>query len=209
MTSSQKCALAARSFRAGAGYELVAYDRLAPEEAVVLAELRANADFYGILRPVAGSGRTIRAVDRDTALLWLGARSPGALPFFVWEGPRESAHRRVAQLVLDGVLEVEHDGTFVSGARALPAIVDRSPEVEGGRASELALAALRHGQMLELRDPAVLAARLYRHGAIPLSPRWVRRAGDTAQTRHFLGIAHTTSLARLLRERFSEVAHNE
>jgi hypothetical protein len=206
MTSPQQHALARRSFRSGSEYDLVAYDRLPPQEAVLLAELRADANFYGILRPIAGSARNIRAVDRDTALLWLGAQTPGALPFFVWEGPPAATHRRVVQLVLDGVLEVEHEGAFVSGAKAFPVIGEEAASCEGAeRAGELALAALRYGQALRLGDPDLLAARLYRYGTMPLTPTWARRLPDPALTLGFLGASEGTALAHRLRTCFTEV----
>src|SRR6185369_11565936 len=106
-----------RHFRAGSDYELVVFDRLAENEQLVLAELRDDPSFYGVLRPREGTNRTFRAVDRDTALLWFSAQQPGRLPFFAWhgDGNGSTAGRRIAQLVLDGVLEIEHDGEFVSG----------------------------------------------------------------------------------------------
>ncbi|MEO8336356.1 MAG: hypothetical protein ABI664_15360, partial [bacterium] len=169
--------LAERSFRAGTEYELVVYDRLAAEEQMLLAELREDAGFYGILRPREGSSRTIRAVDRDTALLWLGAQSPGRLPFFVWESESEMplAERRVTQLVLDGVLEIETEGAYVSGARALDLLPRRNAGARTGRLRTLSHDALRYGASLALESPEELASRLYCYGGLPLSPAWTRR----------------------------------
>ena len=179
-----------RRFRAGSEYELVVYDRLPAEEQLLLAELREDAEFYGILRPREGSGRTIRTVDRDTALLWLGAQSPGPLPFFVWESEREMslAERRVTQLVLDGVLEIESNGAYVSGARALDILPKRDARAPTGRLRALSQEALRFGETLALESPEELASRLYSYGGLPISPAWTRRLQTSDDVLAFLGV---------------------
>src|SRR6267378_714411 len=85
MTDGSITSLSQRTFRAGAAYDLVVFDRLLPEEQVFVAELRTDPSFYGLLRPRPGSGRTVKAVGKETALLWLTLQSPGQLPFFVLE----------------------------------------------------------------------------------------------------------------------------
>jgi hypothetical protein len=202
--------LAAHSYRAGADYDLVVFDRLPPEEQALLAELREEPDFYGILRPREGSARTIRAVDRDTALLWLGAREPGPLPFFVWDGGVEPAvaERRVARLVLDGVLEIQLDGAFVSGPRALP-ILPRREAGRTGRLGALSRDALRYGASLRLSEPDELAARLYGFGAVPVSPTWSRRLAGSDDVLRFLGAGPGTALHRRLATRFTREAEPE
>ena len=199
--------LAQRSFRAGAGYDLVPFDRLGPEEQVLLAELCENARFYGILRPRPGTGRTIRAVDRDTALLWFGAQSPGKLPFFAWEGGADTrgADRRVAQLVLDGVLEIEQEGEYVSGAAALSILPARDTDGPTGYLGDLSLEALRYGQRLKLDDGDALAARLYGYGGIPITPAWDRRLPDSTSVLTFLGVRPGTALQGRLASQFSRV----
>jgi hypothetical protein len=196
-----------QNFRAGAEYDLVVFDRLALQEQAMLAELRQDAGFYGILRPHDGSGRTMRSVDRDTALLWLGAQSPGRLPFFVWDGADQAlAARRIVQLVLDGVLEIEHDGAFVSGARALPLL--RPPEVarRSGRLRALADQALYYAESLELNDADALAACLYSYGAAPLSPSWTRRFRDGDDVLAYLGATVGTAMYRNLTTHFNRAS---
>ena|SRR5215470_14366718 len=95
MSLDSVASLAGRNFRAGKAFELVVFDRLPPEEQAFLAEMRADPEFYGILRPHPGTGRTIKSVTRDTALLWLTLQSPGPLPFFVFSGDAEAAVKAV------------------------------------------------------------------------------------------------------------------
>jgi hypothetical protein len=183
------------TFRAGGSYELIVYDRLPAEERLLLAELCEDPDFYGILRPRDGTGRTIKTVDRDTALLWLTLQTPGALPFFARDDG-ETARRRLLEFVLDGALEIEQDGEFVSGSAALSHLRERRESAAEGRLSKLSHDALRHGQALRLDDPEELSARLYSYGAIPLTAAWERRLLDGPAVLDFLGAADGTSLRR-------------
>lgn len=194
--------LAARTLRAGAAYELVSFDRLPPAEQLLLAELRGEPGFYGVLRPRAGTGRTLRAVDRDTALLWLSLQAPAPLPHFAREGDDDPG-RRVAELVLDGVLEVEDDdGRFVAGPAALRlaagADAARAGDAPTSRLDRLADAALRHAAALGDDDVERLTARLYGYGRLPLTPAWTRRLPDRAATLAHLGAASGGRLHRAL-----------
>jgi hypothetical protein len=189
---------AGRTFRAGSAYDLVVFDRLPIEEQIVLAELRADPNTYGVFRPRAGSGRTFRAVTRDMALLWLTLREPGPLPFFVWSGEEEAAAKAISALVLDGVLEIEEAGHFVSGSAAAALLVGTSQAPAERRLAILSQQALWYGQALRLNDPTRLALRLYNFGRQPVTPAWHRRAADEDSVLAYLGAAPGTDLARRL-----------
>src|SRR6185295_16193880 len=100
-----------RELRANPHYELVLSDRLEPELRRSLADLEKDPGFYGVLRSRSGSGTSVKAVDRDTALLFLTLREPGPLPSYVRRIP--DAADTVARLVADGVLEIATEGGFV------------------------------------------------------------------------------------------------
>jgi hypothetical protein len=131
------------------------------------------ADVYGLLRPRRGAALAARAVSADTALLFLSLAEPGPVP--------EYARRKLGdggeleRLVADGVLELERDGAFVSGARAVRER-EREPAAGGrGRIGELTRAALRHGQALAGAPAALVAQRLYLYGRVPVTPARTRR----------------------------------
>jgi hypothetical protein len=209
MTKTTSEELARRTFRAGGAYELIVFDRLPPEEQAPLAELGADADFYGILKPRAESGRTIKVVGKDTALLWLTLQAPGPLPFFVWSGEPETAARAVTELVLDGVLEIAEGERFVSGPAAAELLLPRAGAAPRGRLAELSLAALRYGEGLRLDEPQRLAARLYGFGRAPVSPAWARRLSGREAVLAFLGAAPETPLRRKLEEGWQTAADGE
>ncbi|MET0555438.1 MAG: hypothetical protein ABW221_20515 [Vicinamibacteria bacterium] len=189
--------LAARRFRAGSLFDLVVFDRLPHAEQAPLAELRADPDFYGVLRPRPGSGRTVKVAGRDVALLFLTLGTPGPLPFFVWGEDPEDAAREVLDLVLDGVLEMEEEGAFVCGSAALRLA---APGASGpsGRIGRLSQEALRHVEALALDDPNEIAGRLYGYGRLPVSPDWERRLPDAAAVLAFVGAAPGGPVARQL-----------
>jgi hypothetical protein len=190
--------LAGRNFRAGKAFELVVFDRLPPEEQAFLAEMRADPDFYGILRPNPGSGRTIKSVTRDTALLWLTLQSPGPLPFFVFSGDAEAAVKVVWEFVLDGVLEMEENGSFVAGSEAADLLSNGRRSVMQGQLARLSMLALRYGEKLGFDDPQLLAAWLYQFGRQPVSPFWARRLADSEAVLAFLGAGTGSDLRHRL-----------
>jgi hypothetical protein len=174
--------------RANPIYDLVLYDRLSAEERRALSELAKASGFYGILRPRDGSGAGVKSVDRDTALLFLTLREPGPLPYYVRASLGEGAARTVARLVADGVLEIEREGSFVSGAGAADLSLEKGRANGTGRLAELSRAALRYSQALAVDDPGVLSWRLYSFNRRPLTPRWKRLLASTEAVERYLRI---------------------
>jgi hypothetical protein len=182
----------ARPLRASARYDLVLYDRLPEAERRALAEMARSPGFYGILRPREGSGLGLKAVDRDTALLFLTLREPGPLPSYAHAVLGESAQRTVARLVADGVLEIEDGGAFVSGPSALGLFQAASAGEARGRLAALSVEALRHAEglgALGLDDPVRLSWSLYTFNRRPLTPRWARLLTGPEAVQSWLGIA--------------------
>lgn len=185
--------LTALPFRANPAYELVLFDRLPPEQSGgdVLEALRRDPSFYGVLRPrQEAPGLGLKSVDRETALLFLTLREPGPLPGYVRAVFGEGAARAILRLLAEGVLEVEHGGTFVGGPAALGRLAPGAAAGVGrGRLAELSVAALRHAQRLPLEDPLELSFRLYSFHRRPLTPGWRRRLGSPQAVDGFLGVS--------------------
>ncbi|HZO98307.1 MAG TPA: hypothetical protein VFB42_13145 [Gaiellaceae bacterium] len=171
--------------RANPAYELVPLERLPAGERALAGEASAGEDLYGLLRPAPGSALAPRAAGADLALLVLTLREPGPLPAFA-ERRLAGDPAPLARLVLDGVLEVEREGAFVSGPAALGAPA-RAP-APSSRVAELSLAALRHGAALEGVPLELLAFRLYAFGRRPLTPRLAARLPDERAVARFLGV---------------------
>ncbi|HVG07951.1 MAG TPA: hypothetical protein VNM67_09610 [Thermoanaerobaculia bacterium] len=183
-----------RGFRANPSFELVLFDRLEPRERETLADLRKDPDFYGILRPrEASTTLGIKSVDRETALLFLTLREPGALPSYMRTMLGDGVLRVVARLVADAILEVEEtpgEPRFISGAPALALFGERrsGQNGAGGRLAEISLAALRYAQDLAEDDPLALSFRLYGYNRRPLTPVWKRLLPKGDQVLAWLGV---------------------
>ncbi len=194
MTHELAGELARRRFRTGSAFELVLVDRLPIEEQAALSELRNDPEFYGVLRPRGDGGRTVKVVDRDTALLWFTQMSPGVMPGFVWREDPVEAVRGVTQLVLDGVFEMECDGAFVSGPDAVRHFAGARRQGRVGRLQRIALDALAYAETLPAEDGPSLANRLYEYGRVPISPEWARRLPNADAVLAYVGAAPGTDV---------------
>ena len=182
-------ALAARPFRASPHYELVLLDRLAPEERAALGELESWSDTYGLLRPRPESGLELRPASMEVALLFLTLEQPQPLPAYVRAQLGDDLDRSIGRLVLDGVLEIEHEGGYVCGAKAGELVLSSHSEGGRGRIGEVSVAALRYAQELADLPASLLALRLYFYGRQPVSPELRRRLPDDSAVASYLGIA--------------------
>lgn len=185
--------------RASRAYELILFDRLPSEQQDALKDLTKDPDFYGVLIPQEGSTRNTKAVSQDTALLFLTLSEPGRLPAYARAKLGDSCNQAVAELVLDGVLEIAREGRFVCGSEAYDLIYEESPAAEArGTLARLAQDALEYAQALDIDDSARLSARLYFYNRVPLSPRWRRRLPDQAAVAAYLEIESGGASRRLL-----------
>lgn len=124
-----------------------------------------------MLEPVVPGWRRSHLVTAQTADLFRRTAQP-ARP----DPPPDPAD--LARLVLDGILEVEHQDTFLSGPEAHHLFFGTVAPVPAGRLSQLSLAALRLAVATGVDEPRALADRLYRYNTRPASPAWRRRFGD-------------------------------
>lgn len=175
--------------RANPAYELVLLDRLDLAEQELVAEAGGAGDVYGMLRPRRGSTLEPQAVSSDTALLFLTLADGAPLPRYVRLRLGAGAERAIGRLVLDGVLELEQGGGYVSGAKAAPLLMTERSDGGRGRIGELSIAALRYGQELSALGGPLLALRLYFYGRLPASPALRDRWPDEESIGAYLGIA--------------------
>jgi hypothetical protein len=173
-------------FRTADAYELVLFDRLSAGQQTAFAELQRDPNFYGLLRPRHDSTRTIKAVTRDSALLLLSLTTPGSLPFFVRREP--NAVEAISDLVLSGILEIEHDGEFVSGVAATSLLVSSPTSANEHPLTRLSLDAIRFAAEHRLPDVGRVAGELYQFNRQPLTPRWSRALRDREAVLSFAGL---------------------
>jgi hypothetical protein len=178
--------------RANPAYDIVSRDALTPACAALARALDAVPEVYGAAVPREPARLAPKALDCDTALLLLSLREPATLPWFARVKLGHRARPVIETLVLEGVLEVERDGSFVSGPALL---VDTAETLDSAvrardacRLTRLSHAALAYGAALSIDDADALARRLYGYHAVPLSPAWQARLGDRASVERHLGL---------------------
>lgn len=175
-----------RQFRANPAFELVTPDRLPARYRPDVGE----ADLGLVLLPRAGRGISAKVLNGMAANLVRSLAVAGPLPADAVADAGATTNEAVARLVLDGALEIEGDGGFVSGPRAHGVVfAGRHRAPPSGRLAELSHRAIRYGQALPIDDVATLSRRLYTFGAVPRSPRWEALVGPEDDLTGLLGLA--------------------
>lgn len=176
-------------FRANLRYEPVQFERLHAEQIDALGEIPKDPELYGILRPREGAVLPVKSVCRDTARLFIRLQAPGRIPEDVRNEFGERCNQAIAELVLDGVLEIESEGAFVCGSQAAARLYDDESEyVARGLLARLSLEALRYAQSLDIDDGMKLSARLYFYNRVPVSPRWMEEYPSAEAVAAHLGL---------------------
>jgi hypothetical protein len=190
------------AFRANPEYELICTE---PPAAAIRAyddHRQYGDDFYGFFQPRRPSHLSKRPASIKTALLFLSLLQPRTLPRHIAPALRITKDH-LERLVLDNILEIEHDGLFVSGPAAAHLLdgKDRGPLTHLGR---LSIDALQYAQHLVGLPVAIVAHRLYLYGALPATAALHRKYGDSQRIwRH---ITSTGALAPRLERYWLERA---
>jgi hypothetical protein len=207
MTAMLVDALFEATFRANPAYDLLAFDRLPQHQQAMLAELRADPSMYGVVFRHDSASRACKAVDRDTALLLFTLQSPSRLPSYVRALLADQEGDDIARLVLDGLLEIEHNGAFISGANAYAALYGLAPLPDATSVpARLSHAALQYAQALPIDDPMKLAARLYFYHRQPLTPFWRQQFPTQRSVDRFLGIEPEPAIAGVVERHWKRIS---
>ncbi|MBZ0167958.1 hypothetical protein MELA_00838 [Candidatus Methylomirabilis lanthanidiphila] len=192
-------------FRSNPAYEIVEIERMNAAEKSALHQLRDDHDAFGILRPRENSSLSIKAICKDTALLFFSLQSAGRLPAYLLRSLDERGNQHIAELVLDGILQISRDDRFVSGLDARDLIYNQVAVPENlSRIARLSTEALKFAQRLPIDDPMRLSAQLYFFNRVPVTPRLQRRLGGEAAYLEFLGIHDQGACGKLLKKHWKK-----
>jgi hypothetical protein len=160
--------LASRQLRTSSAFALVGLDELQPAVREALGAAADDRQFYGILKP-RDPRLPAKSVSKEAALLLLTLRRPQRVPALLASifGPDVGP---LHALLADGVLEVEHDGHFVSGPDALRLIGVGESSPQRWRTPGLAEAAIECAASYEGLDAGALAEKVYAFGRQPCTP---------------------------------------
>jgi len=189
--------------RANPAYRLIPWLQLPERDRRFLARVMGSPSPF-VLLPQATDGLHAKAVDEDAARLIRELTEPAPVPGFFFDGA--CSERRLQQLVLDSVLEVECGGKFVSGPSSIDLVAGPAPRAEArDRLSQLSLAALRYAATLPIADCRLLSSRLYTYNTVPSGPRWRRAYPETDSVRNALGLGERGAQRAMLVEVYDEV----
>lgn len=182
--------IANAEFRANPRYELIPYAHLPAHQQALIGSLREDPAFYGILRPRVPSALTIKSVCDSTAALYTALTTPGPIPQLTLAEFDDIDIQSVASLVLDDILEIAWDGTFVSGPTAHDALYEDGHVLDTpqNRIATLSLEALRYGAALAIDHIMPLSFKMYGYNRIPDAPHWAALFPTPDHVAAYLGI---------------------
>ena len=158
------------TLRAAPGHQLFRTARLARGTREVLSRLRARPDYGGVLRRHAPGGMELIALTTAGRRLWSRLRRPAPLRTVLHGAIQPAANQAAAVMILDGILEIEFGGRFVTGIESFPAVFVGQPSHQvPHRLGRLAVQALSETASLGHQLASVLAAFLYGYNSLPAS----------------------------------------
>ena len=200
-------------FRANVNYDLVMFENLPKKKQMELASLKHDPNFYAVLCPKK-NGLTMKAIDYDTARLFLKMRKGGRLPDYIYKIDDFVQNKTIIHLVLDNLLEIESPKGYVSGIEAYSIFYNdenRSFRNNKNIVTNLSVNALKYGQNLNLYNPIELSKRLYFYNRIPVSSIWKKELSTKEKVASYLGINVNGSSRTLLNEywKMTEIPSNQ
>jgi hypothetical protein len=151
--------------------------------------LEADDDF-GVLVPRSDRGLGVKSISTEAAGLFQALARPGPLPAAVRCSPTPRLAESIVTLLLDNVLELRHDKTFVSGVEAYTVLHGQRPTaLPESTTGHLSHRAIQHAQMLDISEVGTLSARMYFYGRFPASPRWTQYFPPEQTIQRFLDLA--------------------
>jgi len=173
-------------FRINPGVEVVRWRALNPAEQSDLRRLTGQRALPAVVRPRTAARATVKVVDQETLLLLESLPEAAAIPACA---SLESMPQPLKQFVLDGIVEVEVDGSFVSGPAAARALgFGDEKGGPGDRIAALSLEAIRYAESLPITNPRALSGRLYSYNTVPCGPKWKEAFKTAASIAEFLGV---------------------
>ncbi len=190
--------------RANPHYRFASFESLSEAQRSSVGQGAGSTTFAGVLADTAAGALNIKAISPGTATLFEQLRTPLRVPKVLAEFAPHERDTILAGLVLDGVLEIACDDGFVSQCRAYRAIVLHDDDLVGtSKLAVASIAAVKHGQRLAMRDPEMLAARLYFYQRLPVTASWAALWPDSSTVMEFLGVARGGPFRRDLHSQFA------
>ncbi|WP_342719866.1 hypothetical protein AAG068_27910 (plasmid) [Bacillus paramycoides] len=176
-------------FRSNPNYGIAMLDQLPFQIKQLFTHLENDENHYAILYPFYSFQLEIKSICKNTALLFYTLQQPGILPSSFKALFGENSLELIAKMVLDGILEIQNNGSFISGTAAYPLLYESIFEEKiDSLIPRLSIEALKHGDLLEGADYNTLIARMYFYNRIPNSPEWEKKYPSPESVLKTLGL---------------------
>jgi hypothetical protein len=179
-------------------FHLIPFDRCDERHQSLLATLSTDPNFYGVLVPPVTSSAPMKSMSRDAALLFMSLREPACAPHLMSSLFGNDVQKYLRELILDGVLEIEHGDSFVSGASAAPLVTEGVSGIPSSRVAQLSADAIAYIASVDEVSSNEAAIKLYMYNRLPCTPSMQRRFADEAAVLTYL--AGQTSVLRSMEE---------
>jgi hypothetical protein len=186
-------------FRFNSQFTLTPFSELSEEHQKRFADFMSDDRFYGVLIADKIAKLTIKAVNRDLADFLARLRQPQRIADVLKEFPSDNSQDReqfIIQLVLDGVLEVQSNGEFISGVEAVNRVLLGSTHSSGFKSIESPTNTIHRASERSLyfafispcSHPRDISFILYNYNRIPLCRQWCQRIPHEEAFRVFLDL---------------------
>ena len=164
-----------KKFRISGCYALKEWRQVAPDVKRTLTGLAEESEIYGIFEPTdLHSTLSIKVAYLEVALIYLHLQGNCQLPHYLVLAPGEKAQTTIIQLVLDHILEIEHDQSFVGGRAAMKWIYSDHSYISPGQGNHIAkisLQSIHYAYWMNIKDIKILAAKIYTAHTQPIDSR--------------------------------------
>ncbi|MFF2287221.1 hypothetical protein [Peribacillus butanolivorans] len=160
-------------FRSNPNYGVAMLEQLPPQIKQLFPHLENEQNHYAILYPLNSFQLDLKSICKNTELLFYSLQQPSILPSSLKLMFGDNLPESIAKMVLDGILEIQNNGSFISGTAAYPLLYESIFEEEmDSLIPRLSIDALKYADSLEGADYNTLISRMYFYNRIPNSPEW-------------------------------------
>jgi hypothetical protein len=192
--------LFAETFRTGKQYILVEANQIYQSGQNALVDILEDEDIFGIFVPTNPNSNSAHKIAyKEIALLFYFLQTAGRLPLFIQRNYDDEINRILAKLVLDGILEIEWQGEFVSGVLAQEALYEQVSKIntEYSHIINISTKAINYGLNLQDIDTRSLATKVYCYNTLPVNETAFINLKDSLTIEKFLGIDNNFQRKRL------------
>ncbi|MDM5223541.1 hypothetical protein QUF86_22985 [Peribacillus sp. NJ11] len=191
-------------FRSNPNYGIAMLEQLPSQIKQGFPHLENDENHYAILYPLYSLQLDIKSICKNTALLFYSLQQPSILPSSLKLMFGDNFLESIAKMVLDGILEIKTNGSFISGTAAYPLLFESI--FEGKMDSlipRLSVEALKYADSLDGADFKTLIARMYFYNRIPNSPEWEKMYPSSESIFKTVGLDSRESFQSLFDQKWS------